>query len=70
MRLRKIVMIDTVKLTCDIERLPEQIRFAKAQKGVIKSIFNPSKEQQQAGKYFPRITFIKRPVRGGMRQQV
>lgn len=70
MCLRKIVMIDTIKLTCDIEKLPSQIRFTENQKGVIKSIFNPTKEQKSTGKYFPRITFIKQPVRGGLRQQV
>ncbi len=70
MRLRKIVMIDTIKLTRDIEKLPSQIRFTKNQKGVIKSIFNPTKEQKSTGKYFPRITFVKQPVQGSMRQQV
>lgn len=70
MCLRKIVMIDTIKLTCDIERLPSQIRFVKSQKGIVKSIFNPTKEQKSTGKYFPRITFIKQPMRGGLRQQV
>jgi len=63
-------MIDTIKLTCDIEKLPSQIRFTENQKGVIKSIFNPAKEQKSTGKYFPRITFIKQPVRGGLRQHV
>ena len=63
-------MIDTTKLTCDIEKLPSQIRFIKNQKGVVKSIFNPTKEQKSTGKYFPRITFIKQPVRGGLHQQV
>ena len=53
MCLRKIVMIDTIKLTCDIEKLPSQIRFTENQKGVIKSIFNPTKEQESTGKYFP-----------------
>lgn len=70
MCLRKIVMIDTIKLTCDIEKLPSQIRFTENQKGVIKSIFNPTKEQESTGKYFPRIIFIKQPVRGGLRQHV
>lgn len=49
-------MIDTIKLTCDIEKLPSQIRFTENQKGVIKSIFNPTKEQESTGKYFPLIT--------------
>ncbi len=70
MCLRKIVMIDTTKLTCDIEKLPSQIRFTKNQKGVIKSIFSPTKEQKSTGKYFPRITFINQRICGGLRQQV
>lgn len=63
-------MIDTVRLVHDVKVIPEEFRFSKTRKGVFSGILNPTKEMRASGKYFPRVTFIKRPMRGGVQQQI
>lgn len=70
MYLVKIVMIDTIRLIHDIKVIPEEFRFSKTKKDIFSGILNPTKEMRASGKYYPRITFIKRPMRGGVQQQI
>lgn len=64
------MMIDTVKLTMNLSKplrgsdLDFQL-FRERAKGVIQGIYNPTAKMKETGKYYPRLTYIERPVRGG-----
>lgn len=62
-------MIDTIRLALDIKRIPDEFKIAKSKNGVFRGVINPTKEMKESGRYYPRITFVKRPVRGGFSQQ-
>ena len=62
-------MIDTIRLQYDTKTIPEEFKFTKQKSGVFKGLLNPTKEIKTSGRYYPRITFIKRPVGGGSFQQ-
>ncbi len=63
-------MIDTVKLTMNLSKplrgsdLDFQL-FREKAKGVIQGIYNPTAKMKETGKYYPRLTYIERPVRSG-----
>lgn len=62
-------MIDTIRLQYDTKTIPEEFKFTKSKNGVFKGMLNPTKEMKASGKYYPRVTYIKRPVGGGSIQQ-
>lgn len=62
-------MIDTIRLQYDTNTIPEEFKFTKSKKGVFKGMLNPTKEMKASGKYYPRVTYIKRPIGGGSVQQ-
>lgn len=70
MCLGKIVMIDTVRLAFNVKDIPEEFRFTKSKRGIFTGVINPPKELRSSGCCIPRITFIKRPMRGGIQQQM
>lgn len=55
-------MIDTIRLAYDTKTIPEEFKISKSKKGVFSGIINPTKEMKASGKYYPRVTFVKRPV--------
>ena len=55
-------MIDTVRLAYDTKTIPEEFKFVQMKNGVFKGVINPTKIMKVSGKYYPRITCIKRPV--------
>lgn len=63
-------MIDTIRLIHDVKTIPEEFRFSKTKKGIFSGVLNSTKEMRASGKYFPRVTFIKRPTRGGIQRQI
>lgn len=62
-------MIDTVRLAYDTKVIPEEFKFTKQKNGVFKGVLNPTKEMKASGKYYPRVTFVKRPLGYGRVQQ-
>lgn len=62
-------MIDTIRLALDVKRIPDEFKIAKSKNGVFRGVINPTKEMKKSGKYYPRVTFVKRPVRSGLSQQ-
>ena len=68
-------MIDTVKLTMNLSSplrksdLDFQL-FREKEKGVIQGIYNPTAAMRKTGKYYPRLTYTERPVRGGKTYQL
>ena len=69
------MMIDTVKITMNLtsplrqKDLDFQL-FKEQAKGVIQGIYNPTVAMKKTGKYYPRLTYIERPVRGGKTYQL
>lgn len=62
-------MIDTIRLALDVKRIPDEFKIAKSKNGIFRGVINPTKEMKESGRYYPRVTFVKRPVRGGFSQQ-
>ncbi len=71
MCLNKVVkMIDTIRLVFDVKKPPQSFNFITSKNGVIKGFINPTKEMKASGKYYPRITYLKRPTPNGNQQQI
>lgn len=67
---KDVTMMDTIRLSYDTNSIPEEFKFTKQKRGVFKGTLNPTKEMKESGKYYPRVTFVKRPVGKSIQQQM
>lgn len=63
-------MIDTIRLAVDTKTIPHGFRFLKSKSDIFSGTIYPPKELRNSGKYFPKITFCKRPRPQGFSQQI
>ncbi len=63
-------MIDTIRLVLDISKIPENFKLVRKRDNVLCATMNPTDEMKASGRYYPKLSYIERPIKGGFTHQL